>query len=252
MRTIKLTIAFDGTNYHGWQRQENGPTIQEDVERVVSLICNSRIKVHGAGRTDAGVHALGMTAHFKTVNSMPCTKLQNGLNSLLPGAIRVVSLADESTDFHARYSALSKTYCYATFTGTIQSPKERFYIAHYPGEISADAIRGCLEVVSGTHDFSSFEAAGSRDKNVTAGRGATRTIFSAQLNQPSAGYFSLVFTGNGFLRHMVRNLTGTIIEVGQGKRSVKEFEQILTSKDRQQAGTTASPHGLTLLSVNYD
>ncbi|MBT8362461.1 MAG: tRNA pseudouridine(38-40) synthase TruA [Deltaproteobacteria bacterium] len=252
MRKIKLIIAFDGTHYHGWQRQENDPTIQQDVERAVSMICNSRITVHGAGRTDAGVHALGMTAHFKTSKSMSCSKLQKGLNSLLPGAIRVVSLADESTDFHARYSALSKTYCYATFTGTIQPPKERFYTAHYPGRISADAMRSCLEVISGTHDFSSFEAAGSRDKNLTAGRGAVRTIFCAQLNQPSTGYFNLLFTGNGFLRHMVRNLTGTIIEVGKGQRSVNEFERILKYKDRQQAGTTAPPHGLTLLSVNYD
>jgi len=252
MRTIKLTLAFDGTHYHGWQRQENGPTIQEDVERAVSLICDSLITVHGAGRTDAGVHALGMTAHYKTASNIPCSKLQKGLNSLLPGAIRVVSLADESEDFHARYSALSKTYCYALFTGTIQPPNERLYTAHFPGKISADAMLSCLKTISGTHDFSSFEAAGSRDKNLTDGRGAVRTIFSTEMNQPSTGYVNLLFTGNGFLRHMVRNLSGTIIEVGRGKRSVEDFERILKSKDRQQAGTTAPPHGLTLLRVNYD
>ena len=252
MRTIKLKLAYDGTHYHGWQRQENGPTIQEHVERVVSLICNSHITVHGAGRTDAGVHAHGMTAHFKTSKGISCSKLQKGLNSLLPDAIRVISLADESPDFHARYSALSKTYYYAFFTGSIQPPHERLYRAHCPGRISADAIRTCLRIISGTHDFSSFEAAGSRDKKRADGRGAIRTIFSAELHQPNAGYLDLTFTGNGFLRHMVRNLSGTIIEVGQAKKSVLDFEQILRSKDRKQAGPTAPPHGLTLLSVNYD
>lgn len=252
MRTIKLKLAYDGTHYHGWQRQENAPTIQEHVERVVSLICNSQIAVHGAGRTDAGVHALGMTAHFKTSKSIPCSKLQKGLNSLLPSAIRVVSLANESAGFHARYSVLSKSYCYAFFTGSIQPPNERLYRAHYPGRISAEAVRSCLRIISGTHDFSSFEAAGSRDKNRTDGRGAIRTIFAADLHQPSPGYFNLTFTGNGFLRHMVRNISGTIIEVGQAKISLKDFERVLGSKDRQQAGPTAPPHGLTLLSVNYD
>lgn len=251
MRTIKLIISYDGTSYCGWQRQDNGPTIQEQIERGVSLICNSRTVVHGAGRTDAGVHAEGMVAHFHTRSKIPCSKLIKGLNSLLPGDIRITNSEEQSDDFHARYSARSKTYRYSIFTGPIQNPLKRLYVMNYQHDLSMSAMRSCLEVITGTHDFSSFETSGSRDKELLKGRGAVRTITMTEIQNPSPGRYDLFFTGDGFLRHMVRNLTGTILDVGRGKLDVVEFQTILSCLDRQQAGATAPAHGLTLLSVHY-
>ena len=130
MRTIKLVIAYDGTNFSGWQKQKNGPTIQDKVERAVSMICNTETVVHSAGRTDSGVHALAMAAHFKTLSHVSCDDLQRGLNSLLPAAIRILSASEEPADFHARYSALAKTYRYTIFTGPILCPHNRLYTLH--------------------------------------------------------------------------------------------------------------------------
>lgn len=251
MRTVKLLIAFDGTGYCGWQRQKNGPTIQAEIEHAVSIICNSSITVHGAGRTDAGVHALGMSAHFQTTSAVPDDKLTKGLNALLPPQIRVLEAIVRPDDFHARYWATGKTYRYSFFTGTIQCPMQRRYVSHYPCVLSPDAIQSSLEAVTGTHDFSSFETSGTRDKTIATGRGATRTIFKAEFEQSEPELNHLFFSGDGFLRHMVRNLAGTIIEVGQGKRTIEGFEKILNSRDRQQAGPTAPAHGLTLISVDY-
>jgi tRNA pseudouridine38-40 synthase len=251
MRTVKLLIAFDGTGYCGWQRQKKGPTIQAEIEHAVSTICNSSITVHGAGRTDAGVHALGMSAHFQTTSAVPCDKLIKGLNALLPLQIRVLDAIVRPDEFHARYWATGKTYRYSFYTGTIQCPMQQRYVSHFPSEISLSTIESSLEVVTGTHDFSSFETSGTRDKTITTGRGAIRTIFKAQLEQPEPELYHLYFSGDGFLRHMVRNLAGTILEVGQGKLTIEGFEKILSNRDRRQAGPTAPAHGLTLISVNY-
>ena len=251
MRTVKLIISYDGTGYCGWQRQQNGPTIQEELERAVSVICNGSTILHGAGRTDAGVHAVGMTAHFRTQSRVSCRNLQKGLNSLLPEAIRIVAAEEKDNSFHARFSAHSKTYCYSVFTGGIQSPLQRLYTLHYPYRLSGDAIKQCLEIVTGIHDFGAFETSGSRDRQAVNTRGAVRTILKTELKNPEPDLFHLLFTGDGFLRHMVRNLSGTILEVGRGKRDSVEFESILESRDRQLAGPTAPARGLTLLSVHY-
>lgn len=251
MRTVQLLIAFDGTDYCGWQRQKNGPTIQAEIEHAVSIICNSSITVHGAGRTDAGVHALGMSAHFQTASAVAGDKLIKGLNALLSPQIRVLEAIVRPDDFHARFWATGKTYRYSIFTGTIQCPMQRRYVTHYPCVLSPDFIQSSLEAITGTHDFASFETSGTRDRSIATGRGATRTIFKAQLEQPEPGLYHLFFSGDGFLRHMIRNLTGTIVEVGQGKRTVEQFKKILSSRDRQQAGPTAPAHGLTLISVDY-
>ncbi|MEJ2057651.1 MAG: tRNA pseudouridine synthase A [Desulfofustis sp.] len=216
MRIIRLLIAFDGTGYCGWQRQKNGPSIQETIERALSIICNEAVILHGAGRTDAGVHAEGMSAHFQTNSTIDSTALKKGLNALLPGAIRIISLADAAADFHARFSAQAKTYR------------------------------------SGEHDFSSFETTGSRDKDRRNGRGAVRTIFNARLSGPEDDYLQFFLTGDGFLRHMVRNLIGTILEVGKGKRTVQEFVDILGYRDRNRAAATAPSRGLCLIKVHYE
>ena len=252
MRTIRLLIAYDGTGYCGWQRQRSGPTVQADVEQALSIICNSPTTLHGAGRTDAGVHALGMSAHFCTTSAISCDKLVKGLNALLSRQIRVLQADERVQGFHARFQATGKTYRYSFFTGDIQNPMQRSFVAHYPGTVSAAAMKSCLATITGTHDFSSFETSGTRDKSVTSGRGAVRTIFSAHLTHPEEELYHLVFAGDGFLRHMIRNLAGTIIEVGQAKRTPEAFEKILASRDRQQAGPTAPACGLTLVSVDYD
>lgn len=251
MRTIKLTIAFDGTGYCGWQRQKNGRSIQQEIEQAGSIISNRPIVVHGAGRTDAGVHALGMTAHFTTASSLTEEALRKGLNALLPGAIRITSLNEEGELFHARFSALAKTYRYTFYTGPVLCPLKRLYTAHIPYPASETAIGSCLQIITGTHDFSSFETTGSRDKARETGRGAVRTIFRAELEKTGANLFQVTITGDGFLRHMVRNLVGTMLEVGRGKRTVDEFQEILQGKDRNRAGATAPAHGLTLLKVHY-
>lgn len=251
MRTIKLVIAYDGTGYCGWQRQKNGNSIQQELERAASIICNRQITVHGAGRTDAGVHALGMTAHFRAATTLSCLALRKGLNALLPDDIRVLTAADEEHDFHARFSALAKTYRYTFFTGPVLCPHRRLTTCHLPYAISPEAIAACLEIVCGSHDFSSFETTGSRDKSRTSGRGAIRTIFRATVEESEPGFFHLCITGDGFLRHMVRNLAGTLLEVGRGKREVHDFVAILQAQDRNLAGATAPAHGLTLLQVHY-
>ncbi len=251
MRTVKLLISYDGTGYCGWQRQNNSPTIQAEIEHAASIICDHSITIHGAGRTDAGVHALGMSAHFQTLSTVTCSKLVKGLNALLPAQIRILEAADHPGNFHARYWATGKTYRYSFFTGTIQCPRRRLFESHYPSVISSSAVNSCLEIVIGTHDFSSFETSGTRDKTITTGKGAIRTLSSAHLEQPEPEGYHLFFSGDGFLRHMIRNLAGTIIQVGQGKRTVNEFERILQCRDRQQAGPTAPAHGLTLISVDY-
>ena len=251
MRTLKLLISFDGTGYCGWQKQENGPTIQAEIERAVSMICNTPTIVHGAGRTDAGVHALGMTAHFHTSSRVDCESFSKGLNSLLPPAIRIIEVSDEKSSFHARFGALAKTYYYQIYTGPVICPTRRLYNCHVPFKLCCSTMHRCLKTLLGTHDFSSFETAGSRDKDNTGGRGAVRTIFKAELSEPEPEFIRLTYTGDGFLRHMVRNISGTIIEAGRGKTTAHEFAQILEARDRNRAGATAPPAGLTLLTVHY-
>lgn len=250
MRTVKLLIAFDGTDFCGWQKQKNGPTIQEAIERALSIICNAKIILHGAGRTDAGVHAAGMTAHFKTASRIPTAALQNGLNSLLPEAIRILQADETADDFHARFSALAKTYRYTIFTGPVMNPLRRLYAHHLPAKLCHKTMRKCLRQLIGEHDFSSFETTGSRDRS-RGGRGAVRTMYRAELVDQENGYLHLVYTGDGFLRHMVRNITGTICEAGRGKRSVEEFITILGCRDRNRAGATAPACGLSLDKVHY-
>ncbi|THB78585.1 MAG: tRNA pseudouridine(38-40) synthase TruA [Desulfobulbaceae bacterium] len=250
-KTIKLVIAYDGTDYCGWQKQDNGPTIQEEIEQVASVICNEPITVYGAGRTDAGVHALGMTAHFKTISAIDLPRLQQGLNSMLPPAIRILDLQNVADDFHARFSAVSKTYRYSVFNGDIMLPEDRLYRFHYPYKLAEAPMKACLKQIVGTHDFSSFENSGTRDKSIQSGKGAVRTIFSAKLEQHAANCFDMHFTGDGFLRQMVRNLSGSILEVGRGLRTAREFQAILKQKDRQAAGVSAPPCGLTLIKVDY-
>lgn len=251
MRNLKLTIAFDGTDFSGWQKQANAPTIQEELERALGRITNAPVILHGAGRTDAGVHALGMVASFETDSRISSADLLRSTNAVLPSSIRVLKIENSAPDFHARFSAISKTYFYVIETGHIQSPLTRLYAVHIPWDLAIDQMRQCLEILTGTHDFASFEASGSRNKNLTTGRGSVRTIQQAALNTTNSNELQFVFTGDGFLRHMVRNLVGTLLEVGKERKTIEEFKTILHAKDRSAAAATAPAHGLFLKEVHY-
>jgi tRNA pseudouridine38-40 synthase len=250
-RNIKLLLAFDGSDYVGWQKQKSQKTIQGVIEDRLHVMTGELPCLHGTGRTDAGVHALGMAANFATGTEIPCQGFVKGLNSLLPGAIRVLEATEVAAGFHARRSAKAKTYWYNLTNGPVQLPTERLYCHHIFAELDFGAIKTGLEHVTGAHDFSSFEGAGSRDP-AFAGRGAVRTIFEAGLYTMGAGnHHRFVITGDGFLRHMVRNIVGTMLEVGLGKLAPPEVAAILAAKDRSAAGPTAPARGLFLKEVLY-
>ena len=251
MRNLKLTIAFDGTNYSGWQKQLNAPTIQGELEQTLAKITNTPVVLHGAGRTDAGVHALRMIASLETGSTISLPDLLKGANSILSPAIRILNIEISDPAFHARFSTTSKTYFYNIDTGKIQLPTTRLYSVHIPQHLDINAIQQSLEIITGTHDFASFEASGSRDKSITTGRGSVRTIQEATLNTTHSNKLQFVFTGDGFLRHMVRNIVGTLLEVGKGRKTINDFETILKAKDRSLASATAPAHGLFLKKVHY-
>ncbi len=251
MRNIRLLIAFDGTDFSGWQKQTNAATIQGTLEKALTRITNAPVTLHGAGRTDAGVHALAMVASFQTPSSLPLTTLHKGLNSILPSAIRILQTEDVGIEFHARFSTISKTYCYILETGAIQSPIARLYAVHIPHTLAIEPMQQCLELITGTHDFASFEASGSRNKETSGGRGSIRTLHEAVFTPMAQNQFQFLFTGDGFLRHMVRNIVGTVLDVGKGRKTVAEFKEIIAAKDRSAAGTTAPAHGLFLKNIFY-
>ena len=250
-RIVKLVLAYDGTAYCGWQRQQGGQqTIQGIVEEKISTMTNRQVALHGAGRTDAGVHALAMVAHFRTDCTIPCHGLVAGLNSMLPPDIRVLAASDEAADFHARHSAVAKVYRYQFFFGDILLPTLRLYWAQFRGQPDLAAMETCLQLLVGKYDFSSFEASGSREPD--AARGAVRTIFHVGLVRGAGpGMIRMEICGDGFLRHMVRNIAGTVVEVALAKRSVEDFLAVLAARDRSLAGPTAPARGLFLKEVLY-
>lgn len=250
-RNIRLLIAFDGTGYSGWQRQKHDVTIQGEIESRLARMTGREISLHGAGRTDAGVHAEGMVANFQTESRISCPSFLQGLNSMLPEAIRILEVSDVPPDFHARFSAKGKHYLYRINTGSLQMPVERLYSMHFPSRLDESAIKAGLEDLIGTHDFSSFENAGSRDKTYRRGRGAVRTLFKAEFIRTERDRYTFSFIGDGFLRQMVRNLVGTLLDVGRKKLAVGSFREILQARDRTTAGPTAPAHGLTLKEVFY-
>lgn len=254
LRNIRLLIAYDGSNYQGWQRQRQGQaTVQGELEKKLTLLCNEPVALHGAGRTDTGVHALGMVAHFHTTAAIPVIAFFKGLNSMLPRDIRIVQAEEAPFDFHSRFNALGKTYRYDFFTGAVQLPSARLYRAHLPGTFDPDLLSSALQIIIGTHDFSSFERTGSRDKNAVKGRGAIRTLLHASCfpQSLSPDCWSLRLTGDGFLRQMVRIIAGTLIEMGQGKRPCTELAALLAAKDRARAGPAAPACGLFLERIYY-
>lgn len=245
MRTIKLTIEYDGTEYLGWQTQPNGKTIQGSLEDCLRQITGERIHVIGSGRTDAGVHALAQVAHFKTKSPIDIQSLQRALNSLLPKDILVKKVEEVGDDFHARKKAMSKVYEYRILNRPLRSVFHRHYAWHIPQKLNREAMEKATHYLIGEHDFSSFKSSGTSSRNFI------RKVLRAEWKRGREGILCFEIEANGFLKQMVRTIVGTLVEVGKGKISPEEFKEILLSKDRRKAGPTAPPHGLFLKEVKY-
>lgn len=251
MRHFKLTIAYDGTDFHGWQMQTNKPTIQGEIVNVLQRLTQEKVFVHGAGRTDAGVHALGQVASFRTHSVLSAQEFQRALNALLPPTIRVVAAEEVGPDFHARWSALRKTYRYRLYRGKVVPPALWRYVLHYPFPLDEDAMRDAAGRFVGVHDFSAF-AASADSEDAERERTAQREIYSTELARNEDGE-ELVFTvsGRSFLRYMVRKMVGTLLEVGRGRLKPEDIDRLYESKDRSKAGPTIPPQGLVMVEVQH-
>ena len=254
VRRIKLIVSYDGTEFAGWQRQKNALTVQGTVEEKLRVMTSENVTLHGAGRTDAGVHALAMPAHFDTQTQIPGPAFKKGLNSLLPKSVQVLSADEVLETFHARLSACAKMYRYVFTTAAICLPTRRCYCTHVPRLTSFDQMTECLSFLNGLHDFSSFEATGSRDIEREGGKGAVREIYSTALHcleEDNAEWY-IDICGDGFLRKMVRNIVGTLFEVGFNRMTTEDFVSVLKAKNRNMAGPTAPACGLFLKKVYYE
>jgi tRNA pseudouridine38-40 synthase len=248
--TCRLTIAYDGTGLVGWQRQPEGTSVQGLIEEaLVRLTGADRVTVTGAGRTDAGVHARGQVASVALDTRLTPDDLQRGLNALLPPAVRVVGLETVEPDFHARFAAKAKRYDYHVIAGPVISPFDVRYAWHVPHALDLAAMRAALPALEGRHDFAAFQSTGSDID------GTVRTLHEVRLDDGPADGGSrrlvLSLTGDGFLRHMVRAIAGTLVEIGRGRWPPDHLAAVLASGDRAQAGPTAPAHGLFLVFVRY-
>lgn len=251
MTNFKITLEYDGTNYHGWQRQKNtDQTIQQKVEDALSLLNKSKVTVYGAGRTDSGVHARGQVASFKLNIPLPAERLPAALNSELPSDIICHQAKEVESSFHARYDAQGKKYCYRLANNRYPSVFNRRYVYNIYRELDIEKMKQNLADFKGSHDFSAFEASGSEiDNSVREIREITFEKVSP-LSPAKGPEYRLLVRGDGFLYNMVRIIAGTLIEVGLGKLETR-YSEIIASKDRRRAGFTAPARGLTLLEVYY-
>jgi len=252
MRYFKLTIAYDGTDFHGWQMQANKPTIQGEIVSVLRRLTQEHILLHGAGRTDAGVHALGQLGSFKTQSALSAQEFQRALNALLPPTIRIVAAEEVGPDFNARWSARGKTYRYRIYRGKVVPPMIWRYVLHYPFPLDEDAMRVAAARFVGMHDFASFSASTGTEEDDKE-RSTEREIFSTELVR-SADNEELVFTvkGRSFLRYMVRKMVGTLLDVGRGKLTPSDIDRLYELKDRSKSGPTVPPLGLVMVDVQHD
>ena len=252
MRHFKLTIAYDGTDFHGWQIQVNRPTIQGEIVSVLQQLTQEKIMLHGAGRTDAGVHALGQVASFRTQSGLSAQEFQRALNALLPPTIRIVGAEEVGPDFNARWSARGKTYRYRLYRGKVVPPAIWRYVLHYPFPLDEDAMRDAAARFVGMHDFASFAAStGSEDDDKE--RSTEREIYSTELARTPDNE-ELVFTvrGRSFLRYMVRKMVGTLLDVGRGKLTHADIERLYELRDRSKSGPTVPPQGLVMVEVQHE
>lgn len=291
MHNIKLTLAYDGTEFHGWQIQPGQPTIQGALTDVLRKLTEEKLTVHGAGRTDAGVHALGQVAHFKTQSELTPAEFQRAFNALLPPTIRVLAAEEVGPDFHARWQAKAKTYHYRIFRGHVVPPFAWRYLLHYPYPLDLPAMAEAARLFEGERDFTSF-AASSGSEDDDRERTTVRMVFRSELLACSAARTALfgakreghagagdpsgagvgvdiasgrevvalapeaeellyIVRGRSFLRYMVRKIVGTLLDVGRGKLAVADIPRLFELRDRSRSGPTVPPQGLYLVSVEY-
>jgi tRNA pseudouridine38-40 synthase len=254
MRNIRLTIAYDGTDFHGWQRQPKKPTIQSCLEAALERIVRSAVKVAASGRTDAGVHAAKQVANFKTSSPIPCANLVQAVNSLLPPTVRVKEADEVPDEFHARYAVRSKSYCYRILQAPVCSPFIARFVYHYPYPLDRRRMAQAARLIAGRHDFASFAGACAAHEDVgpESSPSTVREVFTSRiLWRARTSILAYEVCGSGFLHHMVRNIVGTLIEVGRGKVEPGDMVRILKARDRTLAGPTAPAQGLCLMGVEY-
>jgi tRNA pseudouridine38-40 synthase len=249
-RNLKLTIAYDGHDFAGWQIQPDRPTIQGTLVSVIEHITGEKTLPQGSGRTDAGVHALAQVASVCTQSPIPLANFRKALNDILPAAIRILSVEEAPPEFHARKSAIAKTYEYRIYRSEICPPFLARYVYHHPFPLNELEMIEAASVVLGEHDFTSFAAVDPERKKDEGGTSNVRTIFSSDWRRDGEELIYRV-RGNGFLHHMVRNLVGTFLMVGKGNISLLDLQRILGARNRSAASATAPASGLFLLSVEY-
>jgi len=245
MRNFKLLIEYDGTRYCGWQRQPNGPTIQQEIESAIATMTRQPVVLIGSGRTDAGVHAIGQTAHFKCDTRISPEAFQNGLNSLLPDDIVIRKCTEIEPTFHARFAVKSKLYRYTIRNAPLPSAIGRNYEWWVRAPLDTTAMSSAAAHLVGEHDFKAFEGTGSPRAHTV------RRVLRAELHRDGETTLLFDIEAEGFLRYMVRNIVGTLVEVGRGRMAPGQVPAILASQDRDQAGPKAPAAGLCLIRVNY-
>ncbi|MFQ5777198.1 MAG: tRNA pseudouridine(38-40) synthase TruA [Terriglobia bacterium] len=248
MRTLKLTLAYDGSEFYGWQLQPNLPTIQGTLLDTLRKLTQEKPRLYGCGRTDAGVHALGQVAHFKTRTQIPAENMRRALNSLLPPSVRVLAVEEVAPNFHSRWHALAKTYRYRILRAPICPPHLWRYVYHYPYPLDEEVMGRAAPRFEGERDFSSFGTWDPEEEN----RSRVRIVYSSRLERLPEQH-ELVYTvrGKSFLRYMVRKMVGTLIDVGKGRLGPEDIHRIFTARDRSQAGPTVPPEGLYLVAAEY-
>lgn len=251
----KLQLSYDGSDFHGWQVQPGRATIQGALSGALHQLTGETVLPQGSGRTDAGVHALGQVTSFSLTAPIPAENLLRALNRALPSSIRVLSAEPVPESFHARYSALRKTYEYRIFRGTLCPPFLARYAWDCPWKLELGPMQQAAEMLVGTHDFTSFAASdpdlSTRNSSIEPTSANTRSLFLSEIHVEEEQIVYRV-TGSGFLHHMVRNLVGTLVEIGRGALTPNDIPRILVARDRSAAGPTAPPQGLFLVSVDYE
>lgn len=245
MRNIKLTIEYDGKDFKGWQKQPNKLNIQGEIEKAIENITGEKVELIASGRTDAGVHAMGQVANFKTNSNMPIEKIPLAINSQVKNSIRIQNAEEVDENFHSRFNCKKKTYRYIIDNSKYGSAIYRNISYHMPIKLNVEEMKKAIKYFEGEHDFKAFKSSGTSSKS------SVRTIYKADIITEGDN-IAIDLTGNGFLYNMVRIIAGTLVDVGLGKIKADDIPAIIESKDRARAGKTLPPHGLMLLGVVYD
>lgn len=245
MRNIKLTIEYDGKDFNGWQKQPNKLNIQGEIERAIESITREKVELMASGRTDAGVHALGQVANFKTNSKIPIDKFAIAINSNLKKSILIKSAEEVDEKFHSRLTCKRKTYRYIINNSNMGTAVYRNLETHIPTKLNLENMKKAIKFFEGEHDFKAFKASGTSSKS------SVRKIYKAEIIEKEENRIFIELTGNGFLYNMVRIISGTLVDVGMGKILPEQIPDIINSKDRNKAGKTLQPQGLYLVKVEY-